>query len=103
VLDALARSRPGGKLLVVAHDAVILCARKVLLSLDEEEILEVAAHAPVRNCAISHVTYDEPEGAWRLERWDEVVYGSDLASTVPDHHQRQGPPGEPESAKDARP
>jgi len=29
------------------------------------------------------------------------AYGSDLASTVPDHHQRQGLPGEPESPADA--
>ncbi|MDQ2828934.1 MAG: hypothetical protein M3Y74_07780 [Chloroflexota bacterium] len=34
---------------------------------------------------------------------DEVVYGADLASTVPDHHQRQGPPDEPEPPADARP
>ncbi len=54
VLDALARVQPGGRLLVVAHNAVILCARKVLLDLDAEEIVAVSAHAPVRNCAISH-------------------------------------------------
>jgi len=102
VLDACARTHSGGRLLVVAHSTVILCARKVLLGLDEEEIVTIFAHAPVRNCAINHVTYDGAEGAWRLERWDEVVYGADLASTVPDHHQRQGPAGEPEPAKDAR-
>jgi len=93
---------------VVAHNAVILCARKVLLDLDAEEIVAVSAHAPVRNCAISHFRYDGAEREWRLERWDEVVYGSDVASTVPDHHQRQGPLGEgpasePESPTDARP
>ncbi len=103
VLDACARTRPGGRLLVVAHSTVILCARKLLLGLDEEEIVTIFAHAPVRNCAINHVTYDGSEGVWRLKRWDEVVYGADLASTVPDHHQRQGPPDELEPPADARP
>jgi len=55
-----------------------------------------------------HFRYDGAEREWRLELWDEVVYGSDMASTVPDHHQRQGPlgegpAGEPESPTDARP
>ena len=44
VLDALARTQPGGQLLVVAHNAVILCARKVLLGLDEEEIVDTTSH-----------------------------------------------------------
>lgn len=94
----------GERLCVVAHSTILVCLRKILLRLDEQATDAIARHEHPRNCALGHftstrqddtdTTYQPAAVHWRMDEWDHVVYGTELASVVPDHQQRQATPGE---------
>ncbi len=97
VLTDLYRDRPGRRLLVVAHAVVVLCFRKLLQRLDEETILRINAEDGPHNCSINRYVYDPragEDGKLALAEWNNVAYGPELASVVPDNEQRQPRPGE---------
>jgi broad specificity phosphatase PhoE len=52
-VDTLSLHHAGRRVLIVAHQAVILCARYLLEGLDEEQILAIDARADVANCSIT--------------------------------------------------
>jgi 2,3-bisphosphoglycerate-dependent phosphoglycerate mutase len=101
VYQTWAQQHAGARILVVTHSIVLLCVRHLLLRLSERATLEVARDEHPHNCAICRFTFappaDEQERPslpeWRLEEWNTVAYGPDLASTVPEEQQRQGLPG----------
>jgi broad specificity phosphatase PhoE len=70
-LDDLRRDHPGRRVIVVAHDAVVLMMRAVIEDLTWEQILAVeAAAGSVRNASISR--FDGSSGRLLLDRYNVV-------------------------------
>ncbi|WP_081844775.1 histidine phosphatase family protein [Cellulomonas sp. URHE0023] len=57
-LSDLDRAQDGPRVLVVAHDAVIMSIRYVCEALSERDVLELARHDPVRNAAVTRLVRD---------------------------------------------
>jgi broad specificity phosphatase PhoE len=57
LLAELAREQEGRRVLIVAHDVVIVLARYIIEGLSVEEILEIEKE-PVANCSISRWRYE---------------------------------------------
>ena len=60
-LDRLAS---GQKVLLVAHDAVILLLRYVCEAMTEAQLLELARTTTVRNASITQLTRPAGQGVW---------------------------------------
>ena len=78
VLDTISlhHSEPGSRLLVVAHQVIVLCLRYLLEELTEEEILTIDRKGEVANCGVTEYRLDReasPEGRLRLTRYNFVA------------------------------
>jgi len=78
VLDtvSLHHSEPGSRLLVVAHQVIVLCLRYLLEELNEQEILAIDRAGEVANCGVTSYAYDADAprgGRLRLETYNFVV------------------------------
>lgn len=78
VLDTISlhHSEPGSRLLVVAHQVIVLCLRYLLEELTEEEILAIDREGEVANCGVTEYRLDRaatPEGRLRLTRYNFVA------------------------------
>jgi 2,3-bisphosphoglycerate-dependent phosphoglycerate mutase len=70
VLDSLSREYPRQRLLVVAHEVVILVFRYVLQRLREPELLALGRSEPLANCSVSSFVFDADRGSGMvLEGW----------------------------------
>ena len=70
-LDDLRRDHPGRRVIVVAHDAVVLMMRAVIEDLDWERVLAVESDAgSVRNASISR--FDGSSGTLVLDRYNVI-------------------------------
>lgn len=65
VLDTISlhHSAPGTRVLVVAHQVIVLCFRYLLEGLTEDEILAVDAESDVANCGVTTYAFEEGAGA----------------------------------------
>jgi len=70
-IDTLTREHPGERILVVAHQVVILMFRYVLERMTEDEILAIDRATEVANCAVTSFVQDGD--GMRLERFNETV------------------------------
>jgi probable phosphoglycerate mutase len=67
VLDTISLHYGGKRVLIVAHQVVVLCLRYLLENMDEETILAIDAKADVANCAITEYVFKpEPGGSGSL-------------------------------------
>jgi broad specificity phosphatase PhoE len=76
VIDSASREHEGERVLVVAHQVVILMFRYVLEHLDERTILGVAKEEELLNCSVSTFVHDPDlgrNGGMRLDRWNEAM------------------------------
>ena len=78
VLDtvSLHHSQPGTRVLIVAHQVIVLCLRYLIESLTEEEILTIDRAAEVANCGVTGYVLDRnaaPGGQLRLETYNFVA------------------------------
>jgi probable phosphoglycerate mutase len=76
VLDSASREHEGERVLVVAHQVVILMFRYVLEHLDERAVLGISREEELVNCSVSTFAHDPGigrNGGMRLERWNESV------------------------------
>jgi len=80
-LSDLDRACDGSRVLVVAHDAVIMTIRYVCEALTERQVLDLARHTPVRNAAVTRLVRDPSAGTWALAAFNED-----------DHLEREGAP-----------
>lgn len=80
-LSDLDRARGGGRVLVVAHDAVIMTVRYVCESLVEKDVLDLARRTPVRNAAVTRLVRTSAGAPWTLAAFNED-----------DHLEREGAP-----------
>jgi probable phosphoglycerate mutase len=76
-LDAVRRDAAGERVVLVAHQVVVLLVRYVLEEMTEEQVLAVDREAEVANCSITTYCFDPSvgvQGGLRLERYNEVAH-----------------------------
>jgi broad specificity phosphatase PhoE len=71
-LDSLSREHPQQRVMIVAHEVVILMFRYVLEHLREGELLELSRSEPLANCSVTSFVFDVADG----ERMVLEHYGS---------------------------
>jgi broad specificity phosphatase PhoE len=87
-LDDLNREHAGRRVVVVAHDAVVLMMRAVIEQLDWDRVVEVSTGNTVRNASITR--FDGASGRLVLDRYNSVDHlppdalPSDVSSAAPD-------------------
>ncbi len=62
-LDTISLHHGGARVLIVAHQVVVLCLRYLLETLTEEEILAIDAEGDVANCSVTSYAFDPGCGA----------------------------------------
>ncbi|WP_439596964.1 histidine phosphatase family protein [Falsiroseomonas sp.] len=75
-LDTIALHHGGARVLVVAHQVVVLCLRYLLENLSEAEILAIDRQADVANCGVTEYAFDAAQGrqgALVLRRYNFVA------------------------------
>lgn len=75
-LDTLSLHWGGRRVLIVAHQVVVLCLRYLLEDMDEAGVLAVDAAGDVANCAVTEYRFDPaagPTGGLVLERYNFVA------------------------------
>jgi broad specificity phosphatase PhoE len=76
VIDTLTRQHPDERVLLVAHQVVILMFRYVLEDLDEKQVLAISRQEELLNCSVTSYRFDPDLGAsgrMRLERFNTAV------------------------------
>jgi len=78
VLDTLSlhHSGPGSRVLIVAHQVIVLCLRYLIETMTEGEILEIDRAAEVANCGVTSYRLDRdaaPGGMLRLDAYNFVA------------------------------
>jgi len=65
VLDTLSlhHSEPGSRVLIVAHQVIVLCLRYLLEGMTEHEILAIDRAGDVANCGVTEYALDSGDGA----------------------------------------
>jgi broad specificity phosphatase PhoE len=66
VLDTISlhHAQPGSRVLIVAHQVIVLCLRYLLEELTEEEILAIDREGDVANCGVTYYALEPaPDGA----------------------------------------
>jgi broad specificity phosphatase PhoE len=72
-LDTLSLRHGQKRVLVIAHQVVVLCLRYLLENLDEARILAIDAKGDVANCAVTQYEAAGGAGAMRLIRYNFVA------------------------------
>ncbi len=62
VMDTIALHYAGRRVMIVAHQVVVLCLRYVIESLSEREILAIDAAGDVANCSVTEYRFDRDPG-----------------------------------------
>jgi len=81
LLSDLDRVEQGKRVLVVAHDAVIMTIRYVCEGMVEKDVLDLARRNPVRNAAVTRLVRTSAGASWTLAAFNED-----------DHLEREGAP-----------
>ncbi|MGG5811493.1 histidine phosphatase family protein [Falsiroseomonas sp. CW058] len=62
LLDSIALHHGGARVLIVAHQVVVLCLRYLIENMSEREILAIDAQADVANCGVTDYAFDPAHG-----------------------------------------
>lgn len=62
LLDTISLHYGGRRVMIMAHQVVVLCFRTIIENLNEEEILAIDSQADVANCAITEYRFDPRVG-----------------------------------------
>jgi ribonuclease H / adenosylcobalamin/alpha-ribazole phosphatase len=76
LLDTVSLHYAGQRVLIVAHQVVVLCLRYIIETLDEETILAIDRDGDVANCAVTEYRYAAKAGKFGglvLERYNYSV------------------------------
>jgi broad specificity phosphatase PhoE len=89
VLDTISlhHAQPGSRVLIVAHQVIVLCFRYLLEELSEEEILAIDREGDVANCGVTHYALasagdDGAEPALQLRAYNFVAPLEDAGTPV---------------------
>jgi probable phosphoglycerate mutase len=72
-LDTISLHYPQRRVLIVAHQVVVLCLRYLLENLTEPELMAIDREGDVVNCGVTEYAFDAsivPDGALRLVRYN---------------------------------
>lgn len=75
-LDSVALHHAGGRVLIVAHQVVVLCLRYLIEGMTEEQVLAIDAQRDVANCGVTAYAFDPAigtNGALALQLYNFVV------------------------------
>jgi broad specificity phosphatase PhoE len=92
IIDTLALHYAGRRVIIVAHQVVVLCLRYVIEKLDEAQILSIDSEGDVANCSITAYRFDPSDGQTGrmvLERYNFTVPMEDRAISVTAEHDAQ--------------
>jgi broad specificity phosphatase PhoE len=70
VIHEIGRDYPGERVLVVAHQVVVLLFRYVLEHLSESDVLALGSAEEVANCSLTRFEYDVNAGRLILQAWN---------------------------------
>jgi probable phosphoglycerate mutase len=87
VIHEVGRDYPGERVLVVAHQVVVLLFRYVLERLSEQEILELGRAEEVANCSLTRFEYDVNARRLMLKAWNTtspLVDEGEIVTSEPD-------------------
>jgi 2,3-bisphosphoglycerate-dependent phosphoglycerate mutase len=89
VLDTISLHHTGKRVMIVAHQVVVLCMRYLLDGLTEDQILAIDREADVANCGVTEYRFrpDENDGGMALTRWNftaPVLEGGASVTAQPD-------------------
>jgi broad specificity phosphatase PhoE len=73
VLDTISLHYAGKRVMIVAHQVVVLCMRYVLEHMSEAEILGIDAQGDVANCSVTQYRIDAAGEQLALERYNAVA------------------------------
>ncbi|WP_184244413.1 histidine phosphatase family protein [Novosphingobium chloroacetimidivorans] len=76
LLDTVSLHYHGRRVLIVAHQVVVLCLRYIIENLSEEEILAIDAQGDVANCSVTEYAFDPAfgrEGGLTLVRYNATA------------------------------
>lgn len=73
VLDDIRTDAQGERVLVMAHQVVVLLTRYVLEGMDEHQVLALDKEAEVINCSVTSYRYDKEVGRLALHRYNEAA------------------------------
>ena len=83
LLDTVSLHYGGRRVMIVAHQVVVLCLRTIIENLGEQEILAIDKEGDVANCAITEYRFDPAagrDGNLRLSRYNVTA---PMAGEVP--------------------
>ncbi|MEH3146654.1 MAG: histidine phosphatase family protein [Methylobacterium frigidaeris] len=75
-LDTVSLHYPGQRVLIVAHQVVVLCLRYLIERMTEDQILAIDAEGDVANCSVTEYAFDPrhgQSGALVLSRYNFVA------------------------------
>lgn len=72
LLRDLHTGHPGGRVLLVAHEAIVLLIRYLVEGLDEAELMAIARRVTIANCSIS--SWRLVDGVLRPEKFNDVAH-----------------------------
>ena len=75
LMDTVALHHAGKRVMIVAHQVVVLCLRYVIERLSEEELLAIDRAGDVANCSVTEYAFDPGgpgDGVLRLVRYNAV-------------------------------
>lgn len=72
-VDTMVLQHAERRVLIVAHQVVVLCLRYLIEDLTEEEILAIDAAGDVANCSVTEYAFDPRAGRLALERYNFVA------------------------------
>lgn len=87
VIHEMGRDYPGERVLVVAHQVVVLLFRYVLEQLSEKEILAISRAEEIANCSLTRFEYDAGAGRLVLKAWNTtspLVDEGEIVTSEPD-------------------
>lgn len=76
LLDTVSLHHAGQRVMIVAHQVVVLCLRYIIENLDERQILEIDRQADVANCSVTEYRLDSAHGKFgglTLHRYNETA------------------------------
>jgi broad specificity phosphatase PhoE len=85
LLTDLDRRHPGGSVMLVCHDAVILLIRYILEDLTESELLDLAATSTILNASLSRFIRPDGSGPWQLDSFNMADHLMSEGVTVTQH------------------
>jgi broad specificity phosphatase PhoE len=85
LMDTVSLHYSGMRVMIVAHQVVVLCLRYIIETLDEAEILDIDRAADVANCGVTEYRFDRShgrKGGLVLVRYNETAPVEESAAPV---------------------